>query len=220
MRALLHALFPPKCVLCRAPLTEREDTALCPDCARQVRQRYRVTEGTRVTGTDGAAAALRYTGAVRNAMHRYKFRHFKGYYLWFAAHAAAALAERLSDWRPDLLTYVPLGFWRRHTRGYNQSELIARRVSAILGVPCMATLRKRPFAKRQSARTAADRRENARRGFLAKAGVSLAGRRVVLLDDVLTTGATLESCAICLKSMGAEHVYVLAVTKTDPKVRQ
>lgn len=212
--SLLSLLFPPRCVLCRMRLPAGRTTELCPACAEAVRREYRQMDGVRIPETDGAAAALQYKGLVRAAMHRYKFRHMKGYYRWFAAYAAAALAEHMNDWKPELITFVPVSLGRLRTRGYDQSELLARQIAALTDIPCVPTLRKRPFRKRQSGQKSTARRKNVLGAFALRDGAAIAGKRVILVDDVLTTGATVGACAAVLREAGAAYIYALAVTKT------
>lgn len=212
-------IFPKKCVICckTMPL-DAGKAMLCPDCAHDVRHKYRCTEGVRVDGTDGAAAALYYTGNVAGAMKRFKFNHREHYADWFAAQALPLLAERLEEWQPDLVTFIPIGLMRLYQRGYNQAELLAEQIAAPLGLPCRATLTKRAFVGRQSRREGlAARQKNAAKAFLPMEDVDLTGQSVVLVDDIITTGATVAAAAKLLRQMGAARVYALAPTRARQK---
>ena len=212
-------LFMHNCVLCGGPIpaADGRKAMLCAGCAREVRTQYRCTEQVTVPGADAAAAALYYTGKVRRAMHGFKFHHKQHYADWFAAQALPLLAERLDDWRPSLVTYMPIGFVHLHKRGYNQAELLARPIAAAFGLPCRAALRKRPFAQTQSEqKDFAARQKNAARALLPMK-VDLSGQSVVLVDDVITTGATAAAAVRLLREMGAARVYVLAPAKTPRK---
>lgn len=188
---------------------------LCPSCAQKVRQQYRCTEDIHIHGADGAAAPLYYTGAIAGAMKRFKFMHRQHYADWFAAQMLPLLAERLDDWQPDLITYIPISFFRWYQRGYNQSELLAKPIAEAFSLPCCATLQKRLLTPKQSSRKSADeRKKNAAHAFRLRKGVNLSGMSVVLVDDIITTGATVSAAAQCLREMGALHIYVLAPTKT------
>ncbi|MDO5141395.1 MAG: phosphoribosyltransferase family protein [Eubacteriales bacterium] len=210
-------LFTRRCVLCGATLAAGDGgkAMLCPACARAVRVQYRCAQPVQVAGADDAAAALLYTGAVRQAMLRFKFQHQAHYADWFAAQLLPVLAERLPDWQPDCITYLPIGFLRLRERGYDQAALLAKPLAAALDLPCRATLRKRAFVGRQSAqKDAAARQANAARAFAPKRGADVRGQSVVLVDDILTTGATAAAAVRALRDMGAARVYVLVATNT------
>ena len=214
---LMGVLFMHNCVLCGEPIPAEDGrrAMICADCAREVREQYRCMETIRVPGMDGCAAALYYTGKVKQAMLRFKFHHKQHYADWFAAQALPLLAGHLEDWQPDLITFMPIGFARRHERGYNQAELLAKPIAEALGLPCQATLRKRPFTPKQSEqKDFAARQKNAARALLPMEKADLSGRSVVLVDDIITTGASASAAAGMLRQMGAAHVYLLAPTRT------
>lgn len=213
-RFIMRMLYPPRCILCRTLLGTGTAAVLCADCARRLRTQYRISEHVVVEGTDGAAAALLYKGAVRTAMQRYKFSHGKECAVWFAAQLSPVVGAWIEDWRPDCVTYVPVGPGRFWERGYNQSALVARRIAKQFGLPCVPLLRKRLFAARQSSKSRRDRKQNVRNIFRLRRGAMLSGRRVLLVDDVLTTGATLSACAQALRQGGAERIFAVAITKT------
>jgi len=160
---------------------------------------------------DYARAAARYEGPLREAVHAFKFE------------ARRSLARPLADLvieqcgaglaaDVDALVPVPLGRARERERGFNQARLIAERLAASLGChvePGWLT-RVRPTAS-QSDLGAAERRANVRGAFAAAARV--AGRHVVLVDDVLTTGATAAECGRALRAAGARAVGVLSVAR-------
>ena len=205
-----------RCVLCGGMLglTDGERARLCPDCAAAVRREYRCPHGRAVDYCAQTDSALWYKGKVRRAMLRVKFYHRTGALRWFAGQTAARLLANQDSWQPDLVTFVPMAAPRRWARGYNQSAVFAREAAAKCGLPCVDCLRRGLFSRRQSRmETPADRRRNAARGFAARKGVRLDGKRVVLVDDILTTGATAEACARLLLGMGAAEVCLLTATR-------
>lgn len=213
-------VFTKRCVLCgeMLPAVGTGKAMLCPACAAEVRQQYRCTEAIRIPGAADTAAALYYTGKVKNAMQRFKFQHKQHYADWFAAQMLPLLAERLDAWHPELVTFMPIGFLRMHERGYNQAELLAKAVVEPFGLPCIATLRKRAFTPRQSTqKDAAARQKNAERALRPLEGAKVYGKSVVLVDDIITTGATSAAAIKLLHEMGAAKVYVLAATYTPGK---
>lgn len=209
-------IFSKNCILCGEALDiESGKAMLCPSCAQKVRQQYRCVEDIHIHGVDDAAVPLYYTGAIAGAMKRFKFMHRQHYADWFAAQMLPLLAERLDDWQPDLITYIPISFFRWYQRGYNQSELLAKPIAEAFSLPCCATLQKRLLTPKQSSRKSADeRKKNAAHAFRSRNDVNLSGMSVVLVDDIITTGATVSAAAKCLREMGAKRVFLLASTKT------
>lgn len=213
---LRRLLFGRRCALCREPMGLKipEHARICQTCAKEVRQSYRCTHSKAVACCARSDAALLYKDQVRRAMVRVKFYHNTNALHWFAEQTTARLLANLDDWKPDLVTFVPTSPLRKWMRGYNQSEVLARRAAERCGLPCADCLRRRPFGKRQSRMSSdQERRRNAAHAFLPRDGVRLDGKRVVLVDDILTTGATAEVCARLLLHLGASEVCLLTATR-------
>ncbi len=208
----MGVVFTKRCVLCGKYLPASKDKAcLCGECALELGKYRLKNTSVYIPNADGAAAALRYTGSVKNAMRAFKFLRKQSNAEWFAAQMFPLLAERLDIWKPDIITFAPIGFMRYRKRGYNQSELLAKAIAKLAGLPCRGTLKKRPFAKQQSKRKDAEARwKNSEKLFLPVKNQNLSGMRVLFVDDIITTGATADSAAKLLKEMGAECVYVIA----------
>lgn len=160
---------------------------------------------------DYARAAGVYTGPLREALHAFKFDGQRA----LAGPLATLVAEQCAGRLPadvDALVPVPLGPDRERRRGYNQATLLAERLGPALGAPVRAgwLVRTRPTSA-QSDLTAAERRANVRHAF--RAAPAVGGHHVLVIDDILTTGATATECARALKAAGARTVGVLAVAR-------
>ena len=203
-------LFPPKCILCRE-LLHREETDLCRRCRSSTDE---FPQGKlKVPFIDSVAAVWYYKENVRHCLLRYKFhraRHLAGPLgKMMAMKALSGPAEEV-----DLVTWVPISPLRRLVRGYDQDELLAKVVAAELGIPCVALLKKTRHNRPQSGIEGyAKRRANVLGVYQCKDPGRILGARVLLVDDILTTGATASECARILLTAGANEVHcVVAAT--------
>jgi len=162
---------------------------------------------------DAARSAGLYEGSLRGIVHAFKYEGRRGLAAPLARMMRTAGASVLDE--ADFTVPVPLHLWRRFRRGFNQSDDLARR----LDVPVLhALMRVRPTPP-QTGLTAAGRRRNVRDAFTLsrflprRARQRLEGRIVVLVDDVRTTGATLDACAAVLKAAGVREVRALTVAR-------
>ena len=193
----------PLCDCCGRPFAfEAEADSLCGACMAH-RPAY-----------DRARSALVYTGNARELIHRFKFRDETGLAPILAVWALDAGAALLKD--ADWIAPVPLHWMRLYRRRYNQSALLARRLTARDGAAFAPDMLRRIRRTRpQTELGRRDRGRNVAGAFrLAPAWRDrVRGARIVIVDDVLTTGATLEACARVLKRSGAARVDVLSVAR-------
>lgn len=112
-----------------------------------------------------------------------------------------------------VITFVPLHWRRQAQRGYNQSEILAKIISEKLSVVCCQLLVKLRSTKRQAELTGSNRRKNLERVFSAKTDIDIKNKRIIIVDDVTTTGSTLNECAKALKDAGAKEVWGLVVAR-------
>lgn len=198
------------CSRCRAPFLDSaslNESGVCPVCAVE-------PEGADSTWSFGP-----YDGVLRRLIHLYKYDRVDT--------LAAPLARLLLDALPrddeefDLITPMPLHWLKRWGRGFNQSELLAREVSRRTGIAYCDALRRTKGSAAQAGLTVAARRDNVRGVFrlaIPKTGgvKPLSGKHVLLVDDVLTTGATVASASRVLKrNGGARRVSVLTLARAD-----
>ena len=212
MKLLEELLFPSKCVLCRN-LLKRGETDLCRDCRENVRV---YSKGNlKLQFLDSWAAVWYYEDSVRGSLLRYKFNGQRSY----AQSYGRILAMRLLREYPegfDVLTWVPISPQRRLRRGYDQVELLAKAVGRELSMEPVRTLRKiRNNPPQSGLSTHAQRRANVTGVYRVAKNVPIEGKRVLILDDILTTGATVSECARLLKTAGAASVCcgVMAVAR-------
>ncbi len=205
---LLELLFPPACTLCGKLLTG-DEMDLCRTC-REEAPEYGGGKST-PQFLDSFAAVWYYEGNVRKSLLRYKFggaRYYAGSYGRF-------LAMKLIEQYPegfDVLTWIPVSPLRRLRRGYDQAFLLAKAVGKELGMEPVPLLKKVRHNPAQSGmENAARRRENVRGVYRIRSGREIAGKKILLLDDILTTGATAGEAARVLKAAGAREVHCAAV---------
>jgi ComF family protein len=233
--AALDLVFPARCPVCEATLGAGRRDPLCgacwsgiarieaPICARCGLPRFVFEPTAGETGPcpacvqtptafDWARAAARYEGPLREAVHRFKF----GHRVALARPLAALLLEQCGAAVPAgaVIVPVPLARDRERERGFNQAALLAERLARALH----ARWRPRWLARAratapQTVLDATERRANVRGAFVAS--TSAAGADVVLVDDVLTTGATAAECARALRAAGARSVGVLTVARVS-----
>ena len=210
MAGLLALLYPPKCPFCQK-LLEPGEELICASCRPKLP--WTTEAGGRTVGRffSRCVSPLYYTDTAREALLRFKF----GSRISCAAAFGSLIAERLSrekDLRYDLVTWIPSSFLRIRHRGYSQSRLLAEETAKRLGEECTALLRRRAHRVPQSRmRTEADRIANVSGAFRAVHPERFVGKRVLLIDDVVTTGATLSECARVLLGAGAEDVVCAAL---------
>lgn len=230
---LLSALLAPACAACGAMLDAPLDGCVCRDCWGQIRAitppvcdgcgdplaravRCCGTCSTRARMVDRSRAIGEYEGSLRAIVHAFKYGGRRSLARPLAAQMRAAGAELLED--VDGVVPVPLHWRREMRRGFNQARELARALDRPLLDALVRTRYTRPQVE-----LAADRRQaNVRDAFRLRSRWlaqhdHLAGSTLVLVDDVSTTGATLEACAAVLKAAGAAKVYALAAARVVPR---
>ncbi len=190
---------PPRCPVCWMP--GRDDT--CGRCRG------------RQPAIEAARCPFVYAGAARDAVLALKYRGVSA----VAAVMAQAMANCLTKWPPQkvvALVPVPMAGPRRRSRGYNQSETLARELSRLSGLPLLNGLLVRRKAAPPQARAAdeAARRANVADAFAVRRREDVCGP-LILVDDVMTSGATLDACALALYEGGHSSVYALTFARED-----
>ena len=210
LHRIISILFPPKCVLCRKILAENE-TDICHGC--RVNAPEFITAKKSIPFVAEWTAVWYYKDDVRKSLLRYKFYNARSYSQVYGRLLAMKLLQRNMDF--DVLTWVPISRHRKMRRGYDQVQLIAQAVGAELGATAIPTLKKTRNAPPQS--TIID--ESARRANILGAYHTLdpdriRGKKVLILDDIITTGSTVAECAKTLLVSGASEVICAAVAVT------
>jgi len=200
-------LFPPKCVFCRRVL---EKDGVCDKCRDTLPYKIPQESKENVMFVDGVWSCFRYKGDVKNAIIRYKFAGLSKYSVDFSEYLEECINSNLAG-KYDIISWVPLSKKRKRSRGYDQAKLLAAETCRRIGSEPVRTLVKCRDSSPQSRQTdAAGRRANVLGAYeIATADVS--GKRIILIDDVFTTGSTVSECARVLKTSGAEKVYVVTI---------
>ena len=207
---IIQWLFPPKCVLCRN-LLEKEQTDLCHHC--RIHAPVAPSTHKKIPHLDRWTAVWYYEDTVRSSIIRFKFHNARSYALAYGRFLSMKLLEEeMTDF--DILTWVPVSPLRRLKRGYDQVELLAQAVGRELDTEPMPLLRKIRNAPPQSGISGdAARRANVLGAYRVTDPNALRDKRILLLDDVITTGATASECARVLLTAGAKSVNCAAVAR-------
>ncbi|HWI40235.1 MAG TPA: ComF family protein [Verrucomicrobiae bacterium] len=234
LRPLLDLLFPPLCHLCRVHIPAAGELHLCDPCRQAIRfigtplcsvcgvpfateggMDHRCGECTDSPPPFSAARSVaHFDGPVQELVHRLKYGHRVHLRRPLALLFVERLGSFLADASPQVVVPVPLHRRRLAERGFNQAALIGRPVAAALGIPLdpLALARSRATAAQVSLH-ADERMRNVRGAFELRRPESVRGKRVLLLDDVYTTGSTVRECARVLRKGGASEVYVATAAR-------
>ena len=199
---LLDLFYPPKCVLC-TKLLPKEEQELCNNCRTQVR----TVKGLIRRGNffEHCCSVYYYEDPVASSVKRLKFGGREHYARTFGK----LLAQRLltEEQHFDAITWVPVSAPRKRKRGYDQAQLIALSVGRELNIPVYATLKKvRHNPPQAQERDAAARKANVLNAYMPVSPEQICGKRLLVVDDVITSGATLSECCRILKMTGAESL--------------
>lgn len=205
---VLEWIFPRKCVLCQKVLG-REELDLCHAC-RSDAPDFTARSGE-IRFISDVAALWRYEGNVRRSLLRYKFYNVRSLAESYGRLLAMRILRDFGD-DIDMITWVPVSRRRKRQRGYDQVELIALAVCKELDCSLTACLVKHTDTKPNSGLTSPEeRRANVCGVYHLMPEVCVEEKRILLLDDILTTGATASECARVLLSGGAKEVYLATV---------
>ena len=220
LSALLDLLYPPRCpacgrlsgeLLCRACLPELESISgpICGRCGRprSVSSNHCPDCAPERPHFSWARSAWIFSGPGREIIYDFKYRN--------NTHLAEALAETLLPFAgsSDVVSWVPLARSKKWVRGYNQAELLGRRLARLTGLPAAAFLKRVRRTADQSRLSPEERRKNVHQAFTLRPGASAGGLSILLVDDVLTTGSTASECARVLIEAGAKAVHVATLAR-------
>ncbi len=163
-------------------------------------------------GFDAVYTYGSYEGTLRKLVHLFKYSGMRPLARPFGELLKQALPL---DQAFDVIVPMPLHWFKHWQRGFNQADLLAREIGRKWRVPVREVVRRKKATSPQAGLTNAKRRANVQGAFRVSRGRRLDGLRVLLVDDVLTTGATASACARALKRAGAAHVSLLALARTD-----
>ncbi len=227
-------LYPEVCQLCGGQRATRRQGYVCPECWMQacfIKPPFcgrcgLPFEGEITTAFEcsncrdmdlhfcWARSAVTARGPVLEAIHRYKYQREMWYETFLADLFTRAAAEPLRAEQWDALVPVPLFPLRQREREFNQAERLARRLAEATGIPVETHWLKRVIATPSQTRLSKQQRaDNMRSAFALKTRQKLTGRSIIVIDDVLTTGATTNACAKLLRKAGAERVAVWTVAR-------
>ena len=225
---LSYAVFPRRCELCGEVVAL--DEALCEECAAlsriegelcnkcgEPKESCQCTRKTKTPEYKAVIAPYYYEKSVSAAANRFKDFGFTE----LAPRMGSEMSEHISCYYKDIefdyITYVPITEKKQQKRGYNQSELLANEVSEHLGVPVEKLVDKIKTTPQQKKSSASKRKLNLRGSFEINPNADVRNKTVLLIDDIKTTGSTLNECAYVLNAYGAKAVYAAAFCLTKSK---
>ncbi len=234
--SVLNLFFPDQCIICALPIARRQDCGICDSCwnkaiALQIRPPRCSSCGLpfqsfsdnseylcgdcilQMPPFSGARSFGYYTAELSKLIQEFKFHGRRNLVDLLAPLLAGTFFDH---WVPedfDLIVAVPLHQKRKRQRGYNQSELLARSLSRRIAIPCQQALMRIRSTLPQVGLTDSQRQENVRNAFRCHNPESISQRRILLIDDVMTTGATVASAAQALIDGGALRISVLTVAR-------
>ena len=219
---ILNFIFPPKCIFCNRLMDIGADLHICGECYKKI-----VFLGDNLPGVagpdiaegcDAALSVCRYTGIVKHSLVKYKFYNKPGYYRTFARLLTKHIFKVTNSTKFDMIISVPLHKNRETKRGYNQALLISKALGRVTGIrECSKLLVRTRNTDAQSLLDRKSRLLNVKEAFCITKAELIKGKNILLIDDILTTGTTVNECGKILKRAGANTV-IAAVIATGQAV--
>lgn len=210
LKLIEYSIFPRRCELCGEIVEiDEERCEYCESAKRLSNPIFDIT-----FWFDGLVSPYHYESSVRVGIHRFKYRGYVELAPTFADEMCKSIDMHLFDIPFDFITFVPLTKKKKRKRGYNQAELLAKEIAKKYDLQCVNTLIKTKETKNQQGSSEAERKKNLKNAFNI-ADVDVKGKNILLVDDVKTTGATLNECSKVLKKNGAERVYAVTIAVTQ-----
>ena len=209
--SILDLVFPRKCVFCGKVIKKSD---ICNEC----RAKLPYTKGDEITQklpfVSACVSPLFYENEVREAFLRYKFSNEQAYAVKFGKFMAECVKNNLDYEGIDVISCVPLSKKRFRKRGYNQSRLLAKEISERLGIPEKELLKKNKDNLAQSkTKSSKERLINVAGVYSMQRAADVNRKTVLLVDDIVTTGATISECARILRRAGAERVFAVTYAR-------
>ena len=217
LKYLINLIFPPKCIFCNNILELNSDIYICKECFKNIPfiDSIQILRGTS-DYYDDIVCICEYSGIIRDALVKFKFFNKPSYYKTFAKMLAIKIKE--TNWQEiDIIVGIPLYFEKEQKRGYNQSYLISKALSKELGVAEGTSFVTRVRDTGSQSLLAKNQRiSNIKDAFKVNVINGVNGKTILLIDDILTTGSTINECSKALKQAGARKV-IAAVVATGRK---
>ena len=208
---ILDLIYPRKCVFCGKVIDKRE---VCSECAASLPLTMGDSVSQKLPFISACVSPLYYDDIVRQSFLRYKFKGIQAYAVYYGKIMAKCAENNLDCSTIDVISCVPLSKKRERKRGYNQSRLISKEISDRLGIPEKELLRKVKDTPAQSlTKSTKERLTNVSGVYSMQNGAVVEGKTVLLVDDIVTTGATISECARILRRAGAKQVYAVTLAR-------
>lgn len=190
----------PRCSRCGKPI-RYEEQEYCHDCERAS---FSYEQGRSV---------WMHHGLVKKSVYQFKYHNKRVYAKTYAREWLIHNTKQLERWKPDVIIPVPLHWRRYRKRGYNQAEVLAKEVGALTGIPVDTTLvQRKRYTRPQKKLGRNQRSRNLKDAFFLSAQVPETWKRVLIVDDIYTTGSTIDAIAKILKEKGIRKVWFLTIS--------
>jgi ComF family protein len=232
MKAFFDLLFPRRCPVC-ADIVQPRGALICPDCIKKLdpvrepvcrkcgkqlisdRAEYCYDCSRRARSYEAGRAVFKYNQAAKKSLTAIKYKNRREYLDFYTQAMAYRYQHTIQRWQPEVLVPIPVHPSRMRTRGFNQAEELSRRLSDLWGIPTQAHLLIRvKKTLPQKKLTPEERLKNLQQAFAVRPPMGRGEaipETVVLVDDIYTTGSTMEACTRVLKAAGVKKVYFLTI---------
>lgn len=213
---LISLIYPDTCPYCGKIIDSGKTK--CNECEKDIKCIFSVRK---ILGEVVCVSPYRYSGRVRTAIRKFKFRRYKRYSWNFAMEIVKSIEARFPDKKFSAVTYVPLHKYRKNDRGYNQSRLLAAEIGRKLDIPVQEFLRKiKNNSPQHRLKNLKDRVQNVKGVYEAACRGENRDGTVILCDDIVTSGSTLVECVKMLKKAGFKDILCVTVANTVREVNE